>query len=33
MIELKDVERSYKTGPTETLALRRLGLTIKERER
>jgi len=32
MIELKDVERSYKTGPTETWVLRRIGLTIKEGE-
>jgi ABC-type lipoprotein export system ATPase subunit len=32
MIELKNVERSYKTGPTETWVLRRIGLTIKEGE-
>ena len=32
MIELKNVERSYKTGHTETWVLRRVGLTIKEGE-
>ena len=32
MIELKNVERSYKTGHTETWVLRRIGLTIKEGE-
>ena len=32
MIELKNVERSYKTGSTETWVLRRIGLTIKEGE-
>lgn len=32
MIELKDVERSYKTGHTETWVLRRVGLTIREGE-
>jgi ABC-type lipoprotein export system ATPase subunit len=32
MIELKNVERSYKTGPTETWVLRRIGLTINEGE-
>jgi ABC-type lipoprotein export system ATPase subunit len=32
MIELKNVERSYKTGPTETWVLRRIGLTIREGE-
>ncbi len=30
MIELKNVERSYKTGHTETWVLRRIGLTIRE---
>ena len=30
MIELKNVERSYKTGHTETWVLRRVGLTIQE---
>ena len=30
MIELKNVERSYKTGYTETWVLRRIGLTIRE---
>src|SRR6202008_4610033 len=32
MIELKNVERSYKTGHTETWVLRRVGLTIREGE-
>ena len=32
MIELKNVERSYKTGPTETWVLRRIELTIREGE-
>ena len=32
MIELKNVERSYKTGHSETWVLRRIGLTIKEGE-
>ena len=32
MIELKNVERSYKTGPTETWDLRRIGLQIAEGE-
>ena len=32
MIELKNVERSYKTGHTETWVLRRIGLTIQEGE-
>ena len=32
MIELKNIERSYKTGHTETWVLRRIGLTIKEGE-
>src|ERR1700678_907458 len=32
MIELKNVERSYKTGHTETWVLRRLSLTIREGE-
>ena len=32
MIELKNVERSYKTGHTETWVLRRIGLTINEGE-
>ena len=32
MIQLNNVERSYKTGPTETWVLRRIGLTIKEGE-
>jgi len=32
MIELKNVERSYKTGHTETWVLRRIGLTIREGE-
>jgi len=30
MIELKNVERSYKTGHTEEWVLRRIGLTIRE---
>jgi ABC-type lipoprotein export system ATPase subunit len=30
MIELKNVERSYKAGHTETWVLRRIGLTIRE---
>ena len=30
MIELKNVERSYKTGYTETWVLRQIGLTIRE---
>src|SRR6202158_6345899 len=32
MIDLKNIERSYKTGHTETWVLRRIGLTIKEGE-
>jgi putative ABC transport system ATP-binding protein len=32
MIELKNIERSYKTGPTETWVLRRINLTIREGE-
>ena len=32
MIELKNVERSYKTGHTETWVLRRISLAIKEGE-
>lgn len=32
MIEFKNVERSYKTGHTETWVLRRIGLTIREGE-
>src|SRR5208283_335862 len=32
MIELKNVERSYKNGHTETWVLRRIGLTIREGE-
>jgi ABC-type lipoprotein export system ATPase subunit len=32
MIELKNVERSYQTGPTETWVLRRIGITIREGE-
>jgi ABC-type lipoprotein export system ATPase subunit len=32
MIELKNVERSYKIGYTETWVLRRIGLTIREGE-
>jgi ABC-type lipoprotein export system ATPase subunit len=32
MIELKNVERSYKTEPTETWVLRRIGLTVNESE-
>ena len=32
MIELKNVERSYKAGHTETWVLRRIGLTIREGE-
>ncbi len=32
MIELKNVERSYKTGHTETWVLRRIALTIREGE-
>jgi ABC-type lipoprotein export system ATPase subunit len=32
MIELKNIERSYKTGPTETWVLRRIGLTIRAGE-
>jgi ABC-type lipoprotein export system ATPase subunit len=32
MIELKNVERSYKNGHTEEWVLRRIGLTIKEGE-
>jgi putative ABC transport system ATP-binding protein len=32
MIELKNLERSYKTGPTETWVLRRVNLTIREGE-
>ena len=32
MIELKNIERSYKTGHTETWVLRRVSLTIREGE-
>lgn len=32
MIELKNIERSYKAGHTETWVLRRIGLTIREGE-
>jgi ABC-type lipoprotein export system ATPase subunit len=32
MIELKSVERSYKTGPAKTWVLRRIGVTIAEGE-
>jgi ABC-type lipoprotein export system ATPase subunit len=32
MIELKNVERSYKAGPTETWVLRRIGMTIQPGE-
>lgn len=32
MIQLKHIERSYKTGPTQTWVLRRIGLEIKEGE-
>ena len=32
MIELKNLERSYKTGHTETWVLRRINLTIREGE-
>ena len=32
MIELKNVERSYKTGHTETWVLRQVRLTINEGE-
>lgn len=32
MIELKNVERSYKTGHAETWVLRRIGITIREGE-
>jgi len=32
MIDLKNLERSYKTGPTETWVLRRVNLTIREGE-
>jgi putative ABC transport system ATP-binding protein len=32
MIQLKHVERSYKTGPTQTWVLRRIGLDIREGE-
>ncbi|XWK50767.1 ATP-binding cassette domain-containing protein [Tunturiibacter empetritectus] len=32
MIELKQLERSYKTGHTETWVLRRINLTIREGE-
>jgi putative ABC transport system ATP-binding protein len=32
MIELKNIERSYRTGHTETWVLRRVGLTIQEGE-
>jgi len=32
MIELKSLERSYKTGPTETWVLRRVNLDIREGE-
>jgi ABC-type lipoprotein export system ATPase subunit len=30
MMELKNVERSYKTGHTESWVLRRIGITIRE---
>ncbi len=32
MIELRNVERSYKAGPTETWVLRRIGLNIRAGE-
>jgi putative ABC transport system ATP-binding protein len=32
MISLKHIERSYKTGPTQTWVLRRIGLDIREGE-
>jgi putative ABC transport system ATP-binding protein len=32
MIELRDVERSYQTGPTRSYVLRRIDLTIREGE-
>ena len=32
MIHLKHIERSYKTGPTQTWVLRRIGLDIREGE-
>ena len=32
MIQLKHIERSYKTGPTQTWVLRRIGIEIKEGE-
>ena len=32
MIDLKNLERSYKTGPTETFVLRRIDLTIRAGE-
>jgi ABC-type lipoprotein export system ATPase subunit len=32
MIELKNLERSYRTGHTETWVLRRINLTIREGE-
>src|ERR1700756_4849785 len=32
MIDLKNIERSYKTGHTETWVLRRINLTIREGE-
>jgi len=32
MIQLKNIERSYKTGPTQTWVLRRVALEIKEGE-
>ncbi len=32
MIELKNLERSYKTGHTETWVLRRINLSIREGE-
>src|SRR5271167_1235710 len=32
MIQLKNVERSYKTGPGQTWVLRRINLTIREGE-
>jgi putative ABC transport system ATP-binding protein len=32
MIELKNIERSYKTGATETWVLRRIGFTIQQGE-
>ncbi len=32
MIQLRHVERSYKTGPTQTWVLRRIGLEIREGE-